>query len=182
MKKLALVIASVIAASVLSLNVMAGSANLSTSQFSGTAWSYGVNTGVNIGSEIAIGRRHLDASSGGDISVRDESYVRTSVNSGSYRERVRSNSVMSGSSVNATRVGESHVNVSTTVSVRGVSSESSASSEAGVFTAYDEVGDSYSFEFGAYSESQADSGYNIYGSRLNVVSHTDSAYGIYGAN
>ncbi len=160
----------------------AGSSNLSTSQFSGTSWSYGVNTGVSAGAEIAVGQRHLDASSGGDISVRDESYVRTSSHTGAYSERVRSNSVMSGSSVNATRVGESSANVRTAVSVRGVATEVAVSSEAGVFTAYDEVGDSYSFEFGAYSESQADSGYNVYGSRLNVVTHTDSAYGIYGAN
>lgn len=180
MKKLVSLV-SIIAA-VVSLNAFAGSANLSTSQFSGTAWSYGVNTGVNIGTEVAVGQRHLDASSGGDISVRDEAYVRTSAHSGSYSERVRSTSVISGSSVNATRVGESHANVSTRVSVRGVSSESSASSEAGVFVAYDEVGDSYSLEYGVYSESQADASYNRYGSRLNIVSHTDSAYGIYGAN
>ena len=162
--------------------VFAGSANLSTSQFGGTSYSYSYNTGVETGAEIAVGYRHLDASAGGNTSVRNENYVRTSVSSGAYTESVYSNSVISGSSVDATRVGESHINVVTEVDVYGVAVNSSASAEAGTFYAYDDVGDTYSYEYGAYSQAQADSGYSYYGSELDVVTHTDSAYGIYGAN
>ncbi len=179
MKKVSLV---AIVAAVLSMNAFAGSANLTTSQFGGTSYSYSYNTGVETGTEIAVGYRHLDASAGGNTSVRDESYVRTSVNSGAYSENVYANSVISGSSVDATRVGESHVDVVTEVDAYGVAVESSASAEAGTFYAYDDVGDSYSYEYGVYSQAQGDSGYSFYGSELDIVTHTDSAYGIYGAN
>ncbi len=162
--------------------VFAGSANLTTSQFGGTSYSYSYNTGVETGTEIAVGYRHLDASGGGDTSIRDESYVRTSVNSGAYSENVYANSIISGSSVDATRVGESHVDVVTEVDAYGVAVESSASAEAGTFYAYDDVGDSYSYEYGVYSQAQADAGYSFYGSELDIVTHTDSAYGVYGAN
>lgn len=180
MKKLILAVAIVAAA--LSAGVMAGSANLSNSVITGTSYSNGVGSGTSAGSESALGNRHLDASDGADISIRDETYSRTSVHADSYTSAVNSTSVISGSATNATRVGISNFSTDSHTITTGGSAESSSWSEAGTFTAYDEVGGSYSSEAGAYSESGSDAMAALYGSDIYIDVDATSAYGIYGAN
>ena len=161
---------------------LAGTANLSITNITGSGASIGVSTSTYSNTEVASGFRHLDASLGGDISVRNESYVRGSAAVGVDTSTSFTTFNLVGTIVNATRVGESYTNVVANTSTVGATADASAYVEVGTFNAYDQVNDSYSFESGAYTASGSTLGSSIYASNVNAITDSYSAYAIYGAN
>lgn len=178
MKKL-LLAAVLLSASSLAL---AGAANTSITRISGTSTSLTLSTGVSNVSEVAIGQRHLDASTGLNTSVRDETYLRSSVTSSGYSEASVGVSSVTGLIIDSTRIGEATFrSVGSSVTV-GVATSSKATIERGRFTAYDSVGDSYSSEAGLYTATTLDTSVTGYLSSLSTSNYSQSAYAIYGAN
>jgi len=167
---------------VLSQVAVAGSANLSITNLTGSGASLGVSSSTYSNSEVASGYRHLDSSLGGDISVRNESYVRGSAAVGVDTSTSFTTFALTGTIVNATRVGESYTNVVANTSTVGSTADASAYVEVGTFGAYDVVDNSYSYESGAYTASGSTVGSSIYVSNVDAVTDSYSAYGIYGAN
>lgn len=160
----------------------AGVANSSITAVRGTSQSVTFGTGFTNVVEGAVGFRHLDASQPGTTSVRDESYIRGSNTNTAYGEITTTRGSFAGVIFEATRIGESHFITSSRSRTVGIATGSRTTGEIGVFTAYDVVGDSYSYEQGGYIATTGDYSLTLYGSQSVAVGSHQSAYAIYGAN
>ncbi len=163
---------------------MAGVANFSVTNIYGTGSSWNYNTSVDNYVESATGMRHLmsDGVAIGDYSHRDEYYSRASASVDTDTSITTTDIWISGTVTNATRIGESDMDIVTVSHTDGWTTNASAYIEVGVFYADEVVDDSYSVESGTYAATGYDSGFGGYDT--DVVTYTDawSSYGIYGAN
>ena len=162
--------------------VLAGSANTSITRMTGIGSSTTSAVGTSSVLESAVGTRHLDASTGLDTSVRDESYTRTSATIENYAEISTGTSATSGLIIDATRIGESTFRSTGTSSTIGSATQARTTAETGTFTAYDQVNNSYSSEAGTYVSNTADISATNYVNSLSTSNYSQSAYSIYGAN
>jgi len=162
----------------------AGAANFSVTNVIGSGSSISFDSSVDVYAEGATGMRHLmsDGVAVGDYSHRDEYYSRASASVDTDASITTTDIYISGTVTNATRIGESDMDITTVSHTDGVTTHTGSYTEVGVFYADEVVGDSYSVESGAYVAAGAESGIGFYDT--DVYTHTDaySAYGIYGSN
>ena len=163
---------------------MAGVANFSVTTVVGTGSSVGVNASVDNYVEAATGMRHLyvDGVAPGDYSHRHENYSRASASTNTDVSVTTTAMAFSGTVTNATRIGESDMDIVTFSHTDGVTTNASAYVEVGTFTADEVVGSSYSVEAGSYVASGTDVGVGVYSTDVATYTDAMSSYGIYGAN
>lgn len=173
----------VVAAVALPQVALAGAANFSVTSITGTGSSIDFSSSVDTYAESATGNRHLmTTGTGTDYSHRHEFYSRASASVNTDASVTTTDMTISGTVINATRIGESDIHIETVSHTDGFTTNSSAYVEVGVFYADESVGDSYSYESGTYAAAGTEYGFGFYATDVSTITDAQSSYGIYGSN
>lgn len=173
MKYLSLAVLMVVCT--LSFQVDAASVNSSTSFIHSTGHANTYTTGNASSFEQAYGVRKIET----DTSGRKSWYTRTSAETTTYSADTHSSTHEHAIAVNGTRIGESHGMSQTRSHTDGTAYTVGSSSESGVFVSWDNVDDSYSYEYGYYNNNDNYTAYQNSHSLTKVKTYSQSAYDIY---